>query len=657
MTTPADQRYFAFSGFYLDTVERRLLGSDGEPVSLSSRAFDVLHYLLEHCGEIVDKGALMAAVWPNTIVEENNLNQAVAALRRVLGETKDQHRFILTIPGRGYQFMPPVRRLGTITPTTVPGGASAAPVAVKVAANYRTIGIALGLLAAVLAAFLIYGRYLQDSSREPVERQAGAPPRETAIVQPVTAGRLPHSVAVLPFENLSPDPADAYFATGLHEEVLNQLAKIRALNVIARTTMRQYKNTPKPLRQVADELNVETVMEGNVRYADNRVRVTAQLIDPDTGVHLWSETYEHEFKNIFAIESDIAMNVANALQAEFSLAEQEAIEQVPSISPEAYELYLSARTYDRQGTGEAVTLGLERIDRALALAPEFAPGWTLKAWLHVYGAGRTGVAAEHYEGVVRAARRALALDPNQADAHAALTLQMTYTGDWLQAAVEDYHAVASGLGGVPDFSFVTGHIQEAHNRAMHYLQKDPLYTVVYGFRFALTDILGDTEAALRLYERGATLFAEWPAYGHFQAMVILLGRGEGERAKALMRTYQSDFPIVREVLERFDTPPAALVKLRTLHADPAYADPNSQSAIAAYAAYFHDPQLALRAMRKATDIAKGHARQFWMPLFREVRQMDEFKAYMREIGLVEYWRQYGWPDLCRPVGADDFECK
>src|SRR3990172_1333149 len=119
---------------------------------------------------------------------------------------------------------------------------------------------------------------------------------------------LPNSVAVLPFENMSPDPNNAYFADGLHEEVLNQLAKIQAMNVIARTTMRRYADTDKSFRQIAEELNVETVMEGSVRYAGNDVRVTAQLINPATDVHLWSETYDRELKDIFSIQSDIALN-------------------------------------------------------------------------------------------------------------------------------------------------------------------------------------------------------------------------------------------------------------------------------------------------------------------------------------------------------------
>jgi TolB-like protein len=152
--------------------------------------------------------------------------------------------------------------------------------------------------------------------------------------------RLPNSVAVLPFANMSPNADDSYFAAGIHEEILNYLAKLKSLNIIARTSMLQYADTPKTLQAIAEELNVETIMEGSVRYSANRVRVTTQLIDAATGVHLWSEAYERDFADIFAIQADIAMNVANALEAEFSEAEQQSIETAPTTSADAYALYL-----------------------------------------------------------------------------------------------------------------------------------------------------------------------------------------------------------------------------------------------------------------------------------------------------------------------------
>jgi TolB-like protein len=140
---------------------------------------------------------------------------------------------------------------------------------------------------------------------------------------------LPNSVAVLPFATLSLDAEDAFFGAGIHDELLNQLAKIRDLAVIARTSVLPYAETNRPIAEIARELNVETVMEGTIRFGGDRVRITAQLIDPETGGHLWSQTYEREFAaaNVFEIESDIATSIAQALEAEITSAEQVSIDR------------------------------------------------------------------------------------------------------------------------------------------------------------------------------------------------------------------------------------------------------------------------------------------------------------------------------------------
>ena len=140
---------------------------------------------------------------------------------------------------------------------------------------------------------------------------------------------------------MSADPDDAYFAAGLHDEILNQLAKLKSLNVIARTSVMQYAGAERPITEIARELNVGTIMEGSVSYAEGRVAIRAQLIDADTGVHLWSESYNREFSDVFGIQADIAMNVANALEAEFSAEEQADLDRVPTESSEAYRLYLA----------------------------------------------------------------------------------------------------------------------------------------------------------------------------------------------------------------------------------------------------------------------------------------------------------------------------
>ena len=270
-----------------------------------------------------------------------------------------------------------------------------------------------------------------------LEVELDEPPSTAAEPTPAIAEEeqrevLPNSVAVLPFENLSPDPDNAYYAAGFHEEILNQLAKLSALNVIARTSMRQYANTEKSIPEIAEELNVQTVMEGSVRYADDRIRITTQLNDGITGAHLWSETYTRDFDDIFAIESDVAMNVANALAVEFSLAEQQSIEELPTDSTEAYVYYLRALAGDANNQSY--------LDQAIALDPEFALAYAEKAYWYAFElTGQSGAnpsqAAELERAVENNANQALILNSSLGTAQAALAV--LHQVNWRAREAED----------------------------------------------------------------------------------------------------------------------------------------------------------------------------------------------------------------------------
>ncbi len=287
----------------------------------------------------------------------------------------------------------------------------------------------------------------------------------------VAVGVLPNSIAVLPFRNDSPDPDNAYYASGIHEEILNHLVKLSALSVIARTSVEQYANTEKSIPEIASELNVETVMEGSVRYAGGQIRITTQLNDGVTGAHLWSETYTRDFDDIFAIESDVAMNVANAVGAEFSLQEQASIEQIPTESPAAYALYL-------QALGDAPLAALNFLDRALELDPEFAEAYGLKA-LRIINRGRVDPALEpdRVRRAQEAAEQALALDPNLASAHAALAALHTLNWRWAEA-------------------------ERAFERAY---QSNPSDTDVLAAYGSFRRDVGQYAEAVRLFERAAEL--------------------------------------------------------------------------------------------------------------------------------------------------------
>ena len=223
-----------------------------------------------------------------------------------------------------------------------------------------------------------------------IRATAGAsnlPSATPAQAAPVASSpeRLQNSIAVLPLENLSPNLDDAYFATGLHEEILNQLGKLRTLTVISRTSVLRYADNRPPIPEIAEQLRVEAVMEGSVRYAGNQLMVTAQLIDPDTDSHLWSETFRADRGNIdelFAIQVEIATAIANALGAEITAEDRSRIARVPTESASAYASYLRATDHlTRARFGEAV----QELDLAIAQDPRFAEAYAQRAFLYAYG--------------------------------------------------------------------------------------------------------------------------------------------------------------------------------------------------------------------------------------------------------------------------------
>ncbi len=305
--------------------------------------------------------------------------------------------------------------------------------------------VIIGVLAIAVAYFAIERFVLEEASdtETVADGSAEAPP---PVVVEEQREVLPNSVAVLLCDNLSPDPDDAYFAAGIHEEILNQLVKIRALNVIARTSVLQYADTPPDISQIAEELNVESVMECSVRYAGDAILVTAQLIDPETNIHLWSDTYPGDLSDlgtVFSMQADIATNIANALEAELSATEQESIEKIPTQSEAAYFLYLrSLRGPSSSGT-------IELLDRAIELDPEYALAHAAKALESMYyyytggGAGFAPGQSAEIERIIRdSADAALRLDRSVGLAHAALGALHQFNWRGVEAEVAFQRAMA-----------------------------------------------------------------------------------------------------------------------------------------------------------------------------------------------------------------------
>jgi TolB-like protein len=311
---------YEFGEYRLDAARRTLRRSSGEQVLLKPKAFDVLRYLVEHAGELVEKKALLAAVWPGVMVEEHNLNKCVSVLRRALGDAPETQGYIATIPGRGYQFV----------------------------------------------------RFEKDAKRRLPDISDARTELEDALtaIGSTEPGEQRPSIAVLPFANMSADPENEYFSDGLAEEILNALTQIRGLRVIARTSAFAFKGKQEDIRRIAETLDVTSVLEGSVRKAGNRIRVTAQLTAAADGSHLWSKRYDRELSDIFAVQDEIAEAIAAALRVSIGAQPNEARKPTSNIA--AYDAFLKADYYWRKSTPDGLKRAKELLEQAIALDPGFA---------------------------------------------------------------------------------------------------------------------------------------------------------------------------------------------------------------------------------------------------------------------------------------------
>jgi TolB-like protein len=346
---------------------------------------------------------------------------------------------------------------------------------------------------------------------------------------------MTNSVAVLPFANMSPNPDDAYFAAGIHEEILNYLAKLKSLSVIARTSMLQYADTDKSIQRIAEELNVETVMEGSVRYAGDRVRVTTQLIDAATGTHLWSEVYERPFEDIFAIQTDIAMNVANALDAAFSPEEQRQIETVPNVSPETYASYLEVLLRMASAGNQAPQM-LALLEQLITEDPEFAAlhGWKAMTYTSLLINTTFGSAGDptEMEALARAsAERTLALDPNDQRAKASLVLIDVVNWRWAAARRnhENYYRTDGVMAVLNWFVSWTGRESEAVTVAQRTVALSPLESGPYWNLGMVLSYAHEYDAAADALRSAIDIAAAPPLY-HTWLAFAEIGRNNPDEA-------------------------------------------------------------------------------------------------------------------------------
>jgi TolB-like protein/Flp pilus assembly protein TadD len=305
-------------------------------------------------------------------------------------------------------------------------------------------------LAIVAAGLLAYQLVRSKSTITPTASAA----RTEAVIAPSNK-----SIAVLPFDNLSRDPDNAYFCEGVQDEILTRLAKVADLKVISRTSTQQFKSAPENLPQIAKQLGVAHVLEGSVQRANDQIRVNVQLINALTDAHLWAETFDRKLTDIFAVESEIAKTIADTLQAKLSGSEQHAIAARPTENTEAHQLYLKGRFFWNKRTGNDLKKSIDYFQRAIVADPNYALAYAGVADAYVFLPGYTaGTPKDCYPKAMAAAKKALELDDTLAEAHTTLALAIWYYDfDFSLANREFQRAIELNP------NYATGHQQYANN--------------------------------------------------------------------------------------------------------------------------------------------------------------------------------------------------
>ena len=620
MTPSADGQpsNYRFADLTLD-VARRCVTRNGQPIELKALDFDLLRFLVQSSPNVVNADVLAEKVWGRHFVSPENVAQRVMLLRQSLSDDANKPRYIETVRNKGYRLIPVVANLPA-------QDTSPAPQRNRWRVRASTAVVLLSGITA-LSAYWLAGTAEQ-------------------------AAPNPGVVAVLPFENHSPNPDDDYFALGMQDEIVNQLNTIRDLRVIPMPRDAGARLSPNVLR----ELSLGTALGGSVYYAEGRVRVVPRLTQTATGVVLWTNSYERELSDIFAIQSEIALDVAHAMRIELSDSERQRIDRVPTVDPKARDLYLRARVWQSRTTRDEILRALADVEAALEIDDKFTEAWVVDANVRsVAQLYDPENAAEHRAHAEFAARQAVKLDPTSGSAYAALSLALISKKDWRGGEAASRKAL--DLNVAPDASsycmlqLAAGNFAAARDLIdkAHGLQ--PQNPTIHRFLMFTYSALGESATATELYESGTELFESWRQAANTR-IHWLVGYGELEAARAIM----ADDEFNAEMLKSRDPPKEAIEKLNRAYAASGRGDPNHRLYVGLWAGYFGDATLALKATRAAIDEQAGLMVYVWLPQLASMRRLPEFKEYLREIGMVDYWKEYGWPDICHELGEDDFEC-
>jgi TolB-like protein/DNA-binding winged helix-turn-helix (wHTH) protein/Tfp pilus assembly protein PilF len=471
MEVLASSRVVRFGTFEVDLTAGELR-KQGLKVRLQERPFQVLAVLLEHPGEVVTREELYRRLWPaDTFVDfDVGLNTAIKKLRDALGDAADSPRFVETLPRKGYRFIAPIKnsagepgpvmvvceaqpRREELSAIAAGGSGGATP---SISSGRRRMWMAwLGLACAAGIGALVFARH-RGSSPDPLVGN--------------TAVRI-QSVAVLPFDNLTGELSQDYFVDGITDALITELAQIRALRVISRTSVAQYKASKKLLPQIARELRVDAVVEGTVRRAGDQVWITSQLVEAAADRHLWAKRYELKLREVPVLQNQVAQDIVAELRLELTAGEwARLVSPRPPGSVEAYDAYLQARYYWNKRTEDGLKRSVDLFRQAIRADPNYALAYAGLADSYNLLGRSAAAAMPAREAAAQgraAATRALELDAGLGAAHAALGYtKYAFEWDWAGAEAEFQRAIDLSPGYATAFHWYSLYLSSMGRNAL-----------------------------------------------------------------------------------------------------------------------------------------------------------------------------------------------
>ncbi len=443
------------------------LRRNGRRIRLERKPLELLILLAEKHGQLVSREEILERLWGRGLFfdAERGINNAIRKIRAALNDDADQPRFVETVVGKGYRFIAPVERV--LEPAASPAPAPSARGEWRHRFGWRLAWVpAAGVAALIAAAFLF--------------NVAGIRNRVFARgTQPI------RSIAVLPLENLSGDPAQDYFADGMTDALITDLAQISSLRVISRTSAMHYKGSRQPLPEIAKELNVDAVVEGSVTRSGNRVRITAQLLEARSDRHLWAKAYDRDIREIVSLQQDVADSIVSEIQPKLRPPGSASVSRKRQVNPEAYDAYLRGMYFWYKFNEAGDRRAVEYFEESIRKDPSYALGYVgLSNAYHelAYYARPLDVMPKSKE----AAEKALKIDDTLADAHAALGwVKWVYDWDWPGAEREFQRALQlnPGQGSIPHGMYALyldsmGRFEEASREFQIARELDPVALIL-----------------------------------------------------------------------------------------------------------------------------------------------------------------------------------